>query len=80
MTSRIQKLSAAEILSALFEAGLIKSTEHIKEHKPYHGTCCCCGVCGEYHDECVCYSNVLVAAIHSAFERASKALEDCGHE
>jgi hypothetical protein len=39
--------------------------------KAYHGSCCCCQVCGRHHDDCVCehneietkYGNVLRAAL-----------------
>lgn len=34
-----------------------------------HGSCCYCGKCGRFHDECVCNHNELLEAIYKAVGR-----------
>lgn len=60
-----RKVRLRDVIEALSgkELGYMKGCEFIESIKPNHGSCCCCMTCGQYHDDCVCQHNELLAVL-----------------
>ncbi len=48
--------------------------------EPVHGNCCCCQVCGQFHDDCVCQHNAVAAVMEELdrLRRLEAAVRDDG--
>ena len=63
----IKNVEIDKILDVLIEHGYLKGKTFLpKDLVPSgHGSCCYCGTCGKYHDDCVCNHNELLEAIYN---------------
>ena len=55
-------LEKCDLLEFLMEHTELKGFEFLPENDKQikHGSCCVCGDCGHWHDECVCYHNEIL--------------------
>jgi len=51
------------VIEILISEGYLKSGMFIPPIPPTHGSCCTCQTCGQFHDECVCSHNELLAKL-----------------
>lgn len=62
-----------KIVEALVSEGVLLGAE-LKPHMEMpHGSCCCCTVCGHYHEDCVCSHNRIITALTAIFSEFKKS-------
>ena len=53
-----------DVIELLLSEDIISCDIYTAHIKPTHGSCCTCQVCGQCHDECVCYSNDILEKLN----------------
>lgn len=64
------KSERERVLSVLESEGYLKGRELLPHNDTVknHGSCCYCGMCGHFNDECVCEHNELLQALTTPSE------------
>lgn len=56
-------ITIEKVILFLTEEGILKGNKIIPPIRPTHGPCCTCQICGQFHDDCVCCHNEILAKL-----------------